>query len=88
MNSTEFQERLRGEGYAVEESAIAPNTSRAAHAHPFDVAALVLSGAITLTCGDDKRTYRPGDRFTMAAGTMHAEDVGADGVRYLVGRRS
>ena len=49
--------------------------------------ALVLDGEITLTVSGDARTYRSGDVFTMAAGCAHAESVGPDGVRYLVGRR-
>jgi hypothetical protein len=33
------------------------------------------------------RTYRAGDEFCMKAGCPHVEDVGAAGVKYLVGRR-
>ena len=64
-----------------------PNCSRAEHAHHFDVSALVLEGEITLGVAGQRRTYRPGDQFTMAAGCMHTEDVGPAGVRYVIGRR-
>ncbi|MCC7275643.1 MAG: AraC family ligand binding domain-containing protein [Alphaproteobacteria bacterium] len=88
MNDDAFRQRLQHEGYAeIERRAMAANESRAEHAHHFDVAALVTAGAITLTCEGRARTYRAGDTFTMAAGTLHAEDVGPDGVEYIVGRR-
>jgi quercetin dioxygenase-like cupin family protein len=57
------------------------------HDHPFEVRALVLDGEIALTVGGVKRSYGAGEVFAMAAGCRHAEDVGARGVRYLVGRR-
>lgn len=88
MDVAAFQDRLRRDGYVTEISGIAPDVSRAPHAHPFDVAALVIEGALTLTCDGRQQTYRPGDEFTMPAGTMHGEDTGADGVRYVVGRRT
>lgn len=31
--------------------------------------------------------YGKGEVFTMAAGCRHAEEIGAEGVRYLAGRR-
>jgi len=88
MDQAMFESTLKREGYdQVEVGGRPPNDKSAAHAHHFDVAALVLSGAITLTCDDQQRTYKAGDVFRLAAGTMHAEDVGTDGVRYVVGRR-
>ncbi|BBK31564.1 cupin domain [Stella humosa] len=88
METTAFRERLRHDGYGeAEDKSLPPGESRAEHAHHFDVAAMVLDGDITLTCGDVRTTYRPGDVFTMEAGKMHCEDVGQAGVRYLVGRR-
>jgi quercetin dioxygenase-like cupin family protein len=51
------------------------------------VLALVLEGDITLTVQGEARTYRAGDEFSMKAGCAHVEDIGAQGVKYLVGRR-
>lgn len=88
MERSEFEAELKAQGFpeiAIGEQE--PNCSRAEHAHHFDVSALVLEGEITLGVGGERRTYRAGDRFTMAAGCMHTEDVGPAGVRYVVGRR-
>ena len=37
------------------------------HSHPFDVRAMVLKGAITLTADGGSQTYKPGDTFDHAA---------------------
>lgn len=88
MDRTEFETALKRDGYNdTGENEMPAGESRAEHAHPFDVSALVLAGAITLTCAGAKCTYATGECFTMKAGTPHAEDVGPAGVRYLVGRR-
>jgi quercetin dioxygenase-like cupin family protein len=88
MDADAFRDRLKREGFDEIVIAEMPaSDSRAEHAHHFDVSALVLEGAITLTCDGVAHTYAAGDRFDMAAGKHHAEDVGPEGVRYLVGRR-
>jgi quercetin dioxygenase-like cupin family protein len=88
MDAAEFKARLEREGYQeIATAEMRPSETRPPHAHDFDVAALVLEGEITLTCGDVAKTYRTGDSFTMKAGLPHAEAVGPNGFRYLVGRR-
>jgi len=88
MDTTGFEARLEREGYPeIRTNALQPNCHNAEHSHPFDVLALVLEGDITLTIEGRARTYRAGDEFTMKAGCAHVEDVGPQGVRYLVGRR-
>ena len=83
-----FESRLRAEGYPeIRTNQLEPNRHNAEHSHPFDVLALVLEGDITLTVDGAARTYRVGDEFQMKAGCRHVEDAGAQGVRYLVGRR-
>jgi quercetin dioxygenase-like cupin family protein len=89
METKAFESTLAAEGYRDVETKALPSTYRAReHSHAFDVRALVLDGEITLTVNGDTRSYRAGDVFTMAAGCAHAESVGPDGVRYLVGRRA
>jgi len=89
MNTSDFEASRRAEGYADFERKRLPNTyASTLHVHPFDVAALVLDGEITLTCGGKPRTYRRGEIFTMAQGAEHFETVGAEGVEYIAGRRS
>ncbi len=87
MDQAAFEARLNKEGYVTEIGELEAHCTRSPHVHPFDVAGLVLSGTLTLTCDGQARSYGPGEAYTMAAGTTHAEDVGAEGVRYLVGRR-
>jgi quercetin dioxygenase-like cupin family protein len=88
MRENEFEAKLRQSGIEdVSVGEMEPNCARPEHVHPYDVEAMVLSGEITLTCSGERRTYRRGDTFSMAAGLPHIENVGAEGVRYVVGRR-
>lgn len=87
MERARFEAELSREGYECREGAIEPNVHRPAHAHAFDARLLVLDGAITLVFGDQRCAYGPGDTCTVPAGTLHEEHTGADGVKYLVGRR-
>jgi mannose-6-phosphate isomerase-like protein (cupin superfamily) len=88
MNRAEFEAELQREGYEVSEGEIAPNERRQAHAHGYDVRLLVLDGSITLVFGDDRRAFGPNDTCYVPAGLTHEELIGADGVKYLVGRRT
>ena len=87
MDITSFETSLRADGYEDIETKRLPETHNAVHAHPFDVRALVLEGRITLSVSGESRTYGQGEIFTMAAECGHAEEIGADGVQYVVGRR-
>jgi len=88
MDPTQFEASLRLDGFTeVETKSQPPGRAVPEHAHPFDVRALVLEGEITLTVDGQGTAYRAGDVFTMAGGCRHAEEVGAEGVRILAGRR-
>ena len=87
MNRAEFEADVRREGYELSEAQIEPNVHRDAHAHEFDARLFVLDGLLTLVIGANRRTYRAGDTCSVPAGTMHAQDTEADGVRFLLGRR-
>ena len=58
------------------------------HSHPFDVRALVLQGQVTITCGDQARTYQAGDVLELARNIAHSEQFGPEGYTFLLGRRS
>ena len=88
MTRAEFEAELRREGYEVRDGELKPNVHREAHAHEFDARVFVLDGSITLVFGKDRVTYRSGDSWCIAAGTMHEEHTESDGVRYVAGRRS
>ena len=66
----------------------APDTVVEIHAHPFDADAVVTQGEMWLTCGDITRHLKPGDTFTLASGTLHAERYGPQGATYWVARRT
>ena len=88
MDIAGFETALRSEGFDnIETKQLPPAGRNTEHAHPFEVRALVLDGQIALTVSGKERTYRKGEIFTMAAGCEHTEEVGADGVKYIVGRR-
>ena len=82
-----FETALRRDGFDIGHQTLAAGAVVAEHAHPFDVRALVLSGDITLTIAGEDYAFREGDIFVMPAGQPHAEAVGPEGVKYLVGRR-
>ena len=88
MDTDSFRRTAEGEGFTVGEPLTrAANESNAEHAHHFDARLLVLDGAITIGIDGRETTYAPGATFEVAAGTMHTEAVGAEGVTLLVGRR-
>ena len=88
MNRENFTQSLTDQAFnEVLEKSLAAQVHTAAHSHPFDVRALVTQGEITLTVDGVQTPYREGEIFTMAAGCTHVENVGPNGVTYLVGRR-
>lgn len=88
VNRDQFSETLRvGKFNEVLEKSLPPSDHNAAHSHAFDVRALVTQGEITLTIDGVATPYREGDIFMLAAGCEHIEDVGSEGVTYLVGWR-
>ena len=83
-----FEAALRTDGFPeIAETAMPPDTDRPTHAHPFEVRALMLDGALHLTCGGVERRFGPGEIFAMPAGREHIERTGPEGARYLVGRK-
>jgi hypothetical protein len=66
----------------------APHQVLDTHTHPFDAEAVVVRGEMWLTEGASTRHLLPGDTFTLAAGTPHAERYGPDGATYWVARRN
>jgi quercetin dioxygenase-like cupin family protein len=88
MNRTQFETDLRAQGYQeVVDRQMVANHINPEHSHEFDARLLVLEGEMTVTREGDEQTYRTGDTFAVTAGCRHAERSGAEGVRYLAGRR-
>lgn len=88
MDEAAFRKQLKENGYedmGVKE--MAANHSEPSHVHDFDVSILVLSGEMTAGLEGRDVTCRAGDTFSLDANTPHTEQIGAEGVRFLVGRR-
>jgi quercetin dioxygenase-like cupin family protein len=82
-----FKAAIAAEGYEPVEKSMEPACALDDHTHPFHVKALVTEGVISITVGGRTTRYGPGDQFTMAAGCVHSEVVGPDGVTFISGRK-
>ena len=88
METSAFEAALKADGFGeIETKSIAPNVANAAHSHPFSVRFLVLSGDITVTSNGSAQTCGAGHTFALDADCEHAEQIGPQGVTYLVGRK-
>jgi quercetin dioxygenase-like cupin family protein len=88
MEQAEFEAALRRDGYGeIVDRRMAANQFNPDHTHEFDARVLVVEGEMTIAQGGAAHTYRAGDTCALSAGTVHSEQCGAAGVRYLAGRR-
>ena len=88
MNRVEFESEIRAQGYLeIVDRRMPANETNPEHSHEFDARLLVLEGEMTITSEGAERIYRAGDTFAMIAGCRHTERSGAEGTRYLAGRR-
>jgi quercetin dioxygenase-like cupin family protein len=88
MNRADFEADARRDGYTINEGEIKPGETRKPHTHDFDARLFVVEGSRTLVRSDESQTYGPGEFCSLAAGTIHVEQCGAEGVRYVAARRS
>lgn len=87
LSLADFEAALSKAGYTVASKSMEPSMVLGDHTHDFDVHARVTDGAISITIGGQAVDYSVGDEFIVAAGTVHSEVVGADGVTFVAGRR-
>jgi quercetin dioxygenase-like cupin family protein len=87
MDRQTFEAELAREGYEASESTTPGAKMNPEHSHPFDIKALVLKGAVSLTTDGKTTTYAPGEIFTMARGCTHFESYGEGPTVALVGRK-
>ena len=88
MNRTDFETRLKAEGYGdMVDRTMAANELKDEHAHDFDALVLVVEGGMMIVRNGKPELSRPGDICAVAAGTPHTEECGPSGVRYLAGGR-
>lgn len=88
MDEETFREQLKQNGYGdivIKETAA--NHSEPTHTHDFGASVLILSGKISVTLKDRVVTCGAGDTFSLDANIPHSEQIGAEGVRYVSGRK-
>ena len=88
MNQSEFEADLQCQGYQVFYGGLQAGMVNPDHAHDWDARVLVIGGEITLTRSGKVETFRVGDSCAVAAGEVHGERVGPQGVAYIAGRRN
>ena len=88
MNQSEFETDLRHQGYQVFYGGLQAGMVNPEHTHEWDARVMVIGGEITLTRGGKTETFRVGDSCAVAAGEVHAEHVGPQGVADILGRRN
>jgi quercetin dioxygenase-like cupin family protein len=84
----DFRAGLEQDGYAISESSRAAGTVNKMHSHAFAARLLCTGGSLEVVTADGASVYGPGDVCVMAAGTMHEERIGPDGVALVVGRKA
>ena len=87
IDRNRFESDLKADGYEVLTNTTPGAKVNPEHSNPFDVRALVLKGAVTLTVDGASRTYAAGEVFTMARGCRHFESYDERGAEVLLGRR-
>jgi quercetin dioxygenase-like cupin family protein len=88
MNQSEFEADLRRDGYQIFYGGLQAGMVNPDHSHDWDARVMVIGGEITLIRGGRAETFRVGDSCAVAAGEVHAEHVGPQGVAYIAGRRN
>jgi len=87
MDRQTFEAELKRDGYDVMTNTTAGAKVNPEHCHPFDVRAMVVQGALTLTRDGRSDTYRSGEVFAMPRGCLHYESYGDEGAVVLLGRK-
>jgi quercetin dioxygenase-like cupin family protein len=88
MNQSEFEADLKREGYGIYYGGLKANEVNPEHAHDWHAKIMVIGGEITITRNSKADRFVPGDNCSVAAGELHAEAVGPQGVAYIAGRKS
>jgi quercetin dioxygenase-like cupin family protein len=87
MDKEKFEAELKRDGYEVSTNTTPGAKINPEHHHPFDVKALVLKGAMSLTRDGKTETYKAGETFSMPRGCLHYESYGDGETVTLVGRK-
>ncbi len=88
MDEAQFRQQCLAEGYG--EAApleFEPNLKMDMHTHDFSAYAMVVRGEFTVVRESGSTTHRSGETCKVDAGTLHAEQTGADGATVLIGKK-
>jgi quercetin dioxygenase-like cupin family protein len=88
MDKQSFEAELKREGYEVLTATTPGAKTNPEHSHAYDVKAMLLDGAITITSNNQSKTYKPGDIWGMPRGCLHAESYGTAGAVIVFGRKN
>ena len=88
MSQSDFEAALHRDGYQIFYGGLKAGEVNPEHSHDWDARVMVIGGEITLTRAGRSETFRAGDTCGVAAGEMHTEHVGPQGVAYIAGRRT
>ena len=85
--SSELQMQLLKEGLFPYDWSNSPGDIYALHVHDYDKVIVVVRGSITWILPEANQTVeaRAGDRIDLPRGTLHAAEVGPEGVACLEG---
>ena len=86
MNQSDFEADLRREGYQIFYGGLRAGEVNPDHSHAWHARVMVIGGEITITRGGKAETFHVGDSCAVAAGEMHAEHVGPQGVAFIAER--
>lgn len=88
MQASTFEAELKSGGYVeIETRSIDPRPANDTHGHDYDIRGLVLEGLFTVIQDGQPVLYSAGDVFAVPAGKTHAEEIGPQGARILVGKK-
>ena len=88
MDQAQFKQACIDEGYSgAEPLEFEPNLRCDMHTHEFSAYAMVVSGEFTVVRESGSTTHKPGETCKVDAGTLHAEQTGAEGATVLIGKK-
>lgn len=89
MTQQDWLDQLTQEGYKnLNVVSMPANTDFGQHHHPETTVHVILSGELTMTDEQDSLTLKPGERFTIPAGTTHHACCGDEAFLMIVGTLS
>jgi quercetin dioxygenase-like cupin family protein len=88
VNRSEFEADMRREGYEVFYGGLQAKTTNPEHAHDWNARIMVIGGEIVISRNDVADIFPAGDTCSVAAGELHAEQVGPQGAAFIAGRRA